>query len=75
MLRAGVSISRKISRDYNSAGYTVTLDSEVPHPPDDAEAVLEKVSELFHLGEEALATEIERDQTRRSDLWTRRTTA
>jgi hypothetical protein len=62
MLRASVSISRKISRDYNSAGYTVTLDGEVPHPPDDAEAVLEKVSALFHLAEEALATEIERDQ-------------
>ena len=64
MLRASVSLSRKISRDDNSAGYTVTLDCEVPHPPDDAEAVLEKVSELFHLAEEALVIEIERDQTR-----------
>ena len=67
MLRASVSISRKISRDYNSAGYTVTLDGEVPHPPDDAEAVLEKVSELFHLAEEALAAEIERDQKHQPD--------
>lgn len=63
MLRASVSLSRKISRDYNSTGYTVTLDGEVPHPPDDAEAVLERVSELFHLAEEALSVEIERDQS------------
>jgi len=62
MLRASVSLSRKVSHDFKSSGYTVTLDGEVPHLPDDAEAVLEKVSELFHLAEEALATEIERDQ-------------
>ena len=62
MLRASVSLSRKLSRDYNSTGYTVTFDGEIPHPTDDSEAVLEKVSELFHLAEEALAVEIDRDQ-------------
>ena len=62
MLIASVSLSRKVSHDFNSSGYTVTLDGEVPYPPDDAEAVLEKISELFHLAEEAIATEIERDQ-------------
>lgn len=64
MLRASVSLSRKVSREFDTAGYTVTLDGEIPHPPDDPEAVLEKVSELFHLAEEALAAEIERDQGR-----------
>lgn len=64
MLRASVSLSRKVSHDFNSAGYTVTLDGEVPHPPDDTEAVLDKVSELFSLAEEALAAEIDRDQAR-----------
>lgn len=68
MLRASVSLSRKVSHDFNSSGYTVTLDGEVPHPPDDPEAVLEKVSELFHLAEEALAAEIERDQKHQPDL-------
>lgn len=67
MLRASVSLSRKVSHDFNSSGYTVTLDGEVPYPPDDAEAVLEKVSELFHLAEEALAAEIERDQKHQPD--------
>lgn len=64
MLRASVSLSRKVRHDFNSSGYTVTLDGEVHHPPDDAEAVLEKVSELFQLAEEALAVEIERDRSR-----------
>ena len=67
MLRASVSLSRKVSHDFNSSGYAVTLDGEVPHPPDDAEADLEKVSELFHLAEEALAAEIERDQKHQPD--------
>ncbi|HEX4613616.1 MAG TPA: hypothetical protein VH092_35870 [Urbifossiella sp.] len=57
-------MSRKVSHDFDSAGYTVALDGEIPHATDDAEAVLEKVSELFHLAEEALAVEIERDQGR-----------
>lgn len=30
MLRASVSLSRKVSHDFNSSGYTVTLDGEVP---------------------------------------------
>jgi len=63
MLRASVSLSRKFIRDFHSTGYSVSLDGEVPHPPDDADAVLEKVGELFHLAEEALAVEIERDQS------------
>ena len=67
MLRASVSLSRKVSHDLTSSGYVVTLAGEVPHPPDDAEAVLEKVSELFHLAEEALAVEIERDRRRHPD--------
>lgn len=62
MLRATVTLSRKISRDYNSTGYGITLDGEIPHPADDVEAVLEKVGELFHLAEEALAVEIERQE-------------
>jgi hypothetical protein len=62
MLRASVSLSRKISRDFNSTGYTVAIDGEVPFPTDDAEGVLEKVSELFNLAQEALDREISRDQ-------------
>jgi len=62
MLKANVGLSRKITRDYNSTGYSVNLEGEIPAPVDDAEGVVEKVRELFHLAQEALAQEIDRDQ-------------
>jgi hypothetical protein len=61
MLKANVGLSRKITRDFNSTGYTVNLEGEIAARADDAEGVLEKVSELFHLAEEALAQELDRD--------------
>jgi hypothetical protein len=61
MLKATVGLSRKISKDYNSTGYSVNLDGEIPVSVDDAQAVVEKVRELFSLAEEALNREIERE--------------
>ncbi len=62
MLKANIGLSRKITRDYNSTGYSVNIDGEIPFTPDDPEAVLEKVRELFNLAQEALFREIDRDQ-------------
>lgn len=62
MLRANVGVSRKVSRDYQSTGYTVNLDGEIPFAPDDADGVLEKIRELFDLAHEAISREIDRDQ-------------
>ncbi len=62
MLRANVGVSRKVSRDYQSAGYTVNLDGEIPFATEDSEGVLEKIRELFDLAHEAIGREIERDQ-------------
>jgi len=62
MLRATVSLSRKITRDFNSTGYSVSLDGEIPFTPDESEGIQERISELFHLAEEALTVEIDRDQ-------------
>lgn len=62
MLKANVGLSRKVSRDYQSSGYTVNIDGEIPFTPDDAEGVLEKVRELFDLAQEALNREVDRDQ-------------
>ncbi|OWK34121.1 hypothetical protein FRUB_10092 [Fimbriiglobus ruber] len=62
MLKAIVGLSRKITRDYNSTGYSVNLEGEIPFPTDEAQGVLEKVRELFNLAQEALAVEIDRDQ-------------
>lgn len=62
MLRANVGVSRKVSRDYQSSGYTVNLDGEIPFALDDAAGVLEKIRELFDLAHEAIGREIDRDQ-------------
>ena len=62
MLRANIGVSRKVSRDYQSTGYTVNLDGEIPFATDDAEGVLEKIRELFDLAHEAINREIDRDQ-------------
>ena len=62
MLRANVGLSRKVSRDFQSTGYTVNIDGEIPFLADDAEGVLEKIRELFDIAHEALDREIDRDQ-------------
>src|SRR5581483_2923467 len=62
MLKANVGLSRKITRDYNSTGYSVNIEGEIPIPVDDPQGVLEKIKELFNVAQEALAVEIDRDQ-------------
>jgi hypothetical protein len=62
MLKANVGLSRKISRDFQSTGYTVNLEGEIAATPDDSEGVLERVRELFNLAQESLNQEIDRDQ-------------
>lgn len=63
MLRVNVGLSRKLSKDYNSTGYSVNIDGEVTTPTSDPEAVMEQVKELFDLAEESLALQIERGQS------------
>lgn len=63
MLKANVGLSRKISRDYQSTGYTVNIEGEILSSPDNAEEVLGRVHELFSIAEAALQTEIDRDQS------------
>lgn len=63
MLRANVGLSRKVTRDFQSTGYSVNLDGEIPFSVDDPEAVIAKVKELFDLAQEALNQEVDRDQS------------
>lgn len=63
MIRANVGLSRKISREYQSTGYSINIEGDVAVSADDTEATLAKVAELFHLAEEALNVEIDRDQS------------
>lgn len=63
MLRVNVGLSRKLSKDFNSTGYSINLDGEVTAPASDPEGVVEQVKELFDLAEEALNVQVERSQS------------
>lgn len=63
MLRVNVGLSRKLSKDYNSTGYSINLDGEITAAVADAEAVVEQVKELFDLAEEALDQQIQRERS------------
>ena len=60
MLKVNVGLSRKVSRDYNSTGFSVNLEGEVCVPLDDPEGVVEKIKELYDLAEESLNQQVER---------------
>jgi len=60
MLRVNVGVSRKVSKDYNSTGFSVNLDGEISVPLDDPEAVIEKIREYYDLADEALRDQVER---------------
>lgn len=63
MLKANVGLSRKVSKDYNSTGFTVNLEGEITAPTSDPQAVMEQMRELFDLAEEALDQQLERAQS------------
>lgn len=58
MLKANVGISRKLSKDFQSTGFTLNIEGEILATLDDAEAVIERVRELFGVAEEALDRQI-----------------
>ena len=60
MIKVNVGLSRKLSRDYNSTGYSVNLEGEVTVPLDDPEAVIEKIREYYDVADEALRDQIAR---------------
>lgn len=60
MLKVNVGLSRKLSRDYNSTGFSVNFEGEITAPINDNEAVIEQVKEIFDLAEEALDQQVQR---------------
>ncbi|MCH7688431.1 MAG: hypothetical protein IH899_17410 [Planctomycetes bacterium] len=60
MLRVNVGMSRKLTKDFQSTGFSVNLDGEVCIPLDDPEAVIEKIREFYDVCDEALRDQIER---------------
>jgi hypothetical protein len=63
MLRATVGVSRKISENYNSTGFSLNLDGEIQASLDDPETVIERIKELYDLAEEALNQQVDRHQS------------
>ncbi len=63
MLRATVNVSRKISQNYNSTGFGISLDGEIQGSLDDPQTVIERIKELYDLAEEALDQQIDRHQS------------
>lgn len=60
MLKVNVGLSRKLSRDFNSTGFSLNLEGEICVGLDDPETMIERVKEFYDLAEEALNQQIER---------------
>jgi hypothetical protein len=63
MLKVNVGLSRKLSRDFNSTGFSVNIEGEVLADLSDAEATIVKIQEFYDVAEETLARQIERHES------------
>lgn len=60
MLKVNVGLSRKLTRDFQSTGFSVNLESELCVDVNDPETAIEKIREVYDLADEALRDQIER---------------
>ncbi len=58
MIKANVGLSRKMSENFNSTGFSLNLEGEILATIDDPEAVIERIRELYNVAEEALDRQI-----------------
>jgi hypothetical protein len=58
MLKANVGLSRKVSENFNSTGFSLNLEGEILANLDDPETVIERIRELYNVAEEALDRQI-----------------
>lgn len=63
MLKVNVGLSKKLSRDYNSTGFSVNLEGEITAAANDSDAIIQQVKELFDLAEESLDQQVQRTQS------------
>ena len=54
MLKVNVGMSRKVSKDFNSTGFSVNLEGEIGAPVNDPEFVIEEIKKFYDLAEESL---------------------
>jgi len=63
MLKINAGLSRKLSRDFNSQGFSVNIEGELLADLNDAEAVVERIQQFYDVAEETLSRQIERYQS------------
>lgn len=63
MLKLNVGLSRKLSENYNSHGFSINLEGEVGVDLRHTEAIVDKIQEYYDLADEALARQIERHES------------
>jgi hypothetical protein len=63
MLKVNVGVSRKLSKDFNSTGFTLNLEGEVAATLDDPEQIAKRIREYFDTAEAALQDQIDRHQS------------
>lgn len=63
MLKVNAGLSRKLSRDFNSQGFSVNIEGELLADLNDAEAVVEKIQQFYDIAEETLSRQIDRYQS------------
>jgi hypothetical protein len=62
-LKVNVGVNRKVSKDFQSHGYSLNIEGEVLASPSDPEKLVEEIKEFYDLAEEALDQQIERSQS------------
>ncbi len=62
MLRVHVGMSRNLSRDYNSTGFSINVEGEVCVSLDEPDRVIGKIQELYDLAEESLRDQVDRHE-------------
>lgn len=60
MIKVNVGMSRKVSKDYSSTGFSINLEGEVALSLEDPQLTLERIKEFYDLAEETLSQQIER---------------
>lgn len=63
MLKANVGLSRMLSGNDQSTGFSLNLEGEINASLDDPQSVVERIKELYDLAEEALDQQIDRYQS------------
>lgn len=66
MLKVNVGLSRKLTQDYNSTGYSVNIEGELQAPLEQPQSILKHIQHLFKLAEDALAQKIDSDQSKQA---------